>query len=116
MKFNPNSQFYLLENTLIDLSSKLHLISEEKYEEIIKFVEEHPEVINSTGLLRKNRSCSYISFLIKEIYDYFTIKANDGYPIFRLRNLYQEIKKLRYELDKLEAVRYDKANNDKACF
>lgn len=87
---------------MIDLSSKLYLISDEHYENLVKFVAENPDVIQSTSLLRKNRSCSYISFMLKEIYDYFTLKSPDDYPVYKLRNEYNQILKIKEELKCLD--------------
>ncbi len=84
---------------MIDLSSKIYLISDEHYENIVKFVDEHPDVIQSTSLLRKNRSCSYISFILKEIYDFYTLKSPDDYPVYKLRNEYNEIIKMQKQLN-----------------
>ncbi len=79
------------------------MINDEVYNEIVSFVEKHPEVINSTGLLRKNRSCSYISFLLKEIYDYHNMKIETtNFPVYKLRYIYNEIQQLNEQLQKME--------------
>ncbi len=83
---------------MIDLSSKLYLITDEHYENIVNFVAENPDVIQSTSLLRKNRSCSYISFMLKEIYDYYTLKSPDDYRVYKLRNEYNQILILQQQL------------------
>ena len=67
----------------------------------MKFVDEHPEVTQSSSLLRKNRSCSYISFMIKEIYDYYTMILDDGFPVYKLRNEYNEFQIIKNELIKI---------------
>lgn len=41
-----------------------------------------------------------MSFIIKEIYDYYSAKASDGFYIYKLRNLFQQTKILKIELEK----------------
>ena len=96
--------FYLkkLENIIIELSSKIYNITDEAYEEIVEYVNVNPEVVNSTGLLRKNKSCSYISFLLKEIYDYHTMTSVNNYPVYKMRNLYKEIQDSKELLNNIE--------------
>jgi len=90
-----------IENTLIDLSSKLHFITDQHYQNLVNFVAEHPDVIQPTSLLRKNRSCSYISFMLKEIYDYHTLKTPDDFPVYKLRNEYNQILNLQKQLNSI---------------
>lgn len=81
----------------------------------MNFVEKYPVVIQPTSLLRKNRSCSYIAFIIKEIYDFFTLKSLDDYPVYKLRNEYREIQELNNLLDQFDKEKKDfikKSNED----
>jgi len=41
-----------------------------------------------------------MSFLVKEIYDYYSAKATDGFYMYKLRNLYQQTLKLKESTDK----------------
>jgi len=41
-----------------------------------------------------------MSFLVKEIYDYYSAKAADGFYIYKLRNLYQLNRKFKETLEK----------------
>lgn len=84
------------------MSSNIYSISEEAYEKIIEFIEINPDVINSTNLLRKNRSCSYISFILKEIYDYHTKIVGNNYPVYKLRNLYRDLQNSKELLESLK--------------
>ena len=76
------------------------MITDNNFNSIHSFIKESPEVIKSTDLLRKNRTCSYMSFLVKEIYDYYSAKAADGFYIYKLRNLYQLNRKFKETLEK----------------
>lgn len=76
------------------------MIDDNNFDLIHSFIKEFPDVIKSTDLLRKNRTCSYMSFLVKEIYDYYSAKATDGFYIYKLRNLYSQTKKLKESLEK----------------
>ncbi len=84
----------------MDISNNTYLISDENFDLIHSFIKEFPDVIKSTDILRKNRACSYISFIVKEIYDYYSAKAYDGFYIYKIRNLYMETKKLSEWLEK----------------
>ncbi len=76
------------------------MINDKNFDLVHSFIKEAPEVIKSTDLLRKNRTCSYMSFLVKEIYDYYSAKATDGFYMYKLRNLYQQTLKLKESTDK----------------
>lgn len=41
-----------------------------------------------------------MSFLVKEIYDYYSAKATDGFYIYKLRNLQHQTLKLKESLNK----------------
>lgn len=96
---------------MIERSSKLFLITDEHFNKLIKFVEENPDVIQSSSLLRKNRSCSYISFIIKEIYEYYALKSPDDFPVYKLRNEFYEIQNLKNELVKIYPEYQKNSNN-----
>lgn len=75
------------------------MISDKNFEIIHDFIKNNPEVTKSTDLLRKNRTCSYMSFLVKEIYDYYSAKTSDGFYIYKLRNLYNQNLELKEALE-----------------
>ena len=50
-------------------------------------IKNNPKILSSPELLKLNRCISYMSFIIKEIYDYMLMKSSDGKLIFHLRNL-----------------------------
>jgi hypothetical protein len=58
--------------------------------------------LDSTILLEKNRTCSYISFILKEIYHYHTKITKDNYPFYKLRNLYKDIEDDKKILESLK--------------
>lgn len=78
--------------------NNIFLIDDKNFNSIFFFIKEHPDVINPTVLLSKNRTCSYMSFLLKEIYEYYSAKATDGFYLYKLRNLFEETKNLKKSL------------------
>jgi hypothetical protein len=53
------------------------------------------DLLISNKIYPKNRSCSYISFLMKEIYGYHFAKTEDGFYFYKLRNLLNETNLLK---------------------
>lgn len=39
---------------------------------------------------------------MKEIYDYLTLRTEEGFPLYKLRNLYLQIDKLKKKIDECE--------------
>ena len=70
--------------------------------DLIKFVEANSYILSSKDLLDSNRSISYISFSLKEIYEYLTMKLSDGVFAFNVRNTNIMNKKYTELLEKLE--------------
>jgi hypothetical protein len=65
--------------------------------------EKNPKVVNSSDLLKQNRCVSYMSFILKEVCDFFLAKTNNGVPVFKLKLMKDEINKIKEHIEKLES-------------
>lgn len=73
--------------------------SESQIQKLSNLVAESPKIFSSNDLMKLNRSISYTTFTLKEIYDYFTAK-HDGISINNLRILKNDIDKIKNLLSK----------------
>jgi hypothetical protein len=69
-------------------------LMDEKYEKMNSIVQQNPNVLSSHHLIRLNRCVSYMTFFLKEIYDYNSMKTTDGMLVYKLRNIQKEISDL----------------------
>jgi hypothetical protein len=73
-------------------------ITLEAIEKLSKLIENHPIVIDTTELSKCNNFMSFISFSIREIYDFLTIKdPHNNILIYNLRKSYKEYRFLLKE-------------------
>ncbi len=80
---------------MIERISDIYLISDKNFNLIHDKVKDNQDLLNSNRMFGKNRSCSYMSFLMKEIYEYHFAKADDGFYFYKLRNLNKETNNLK---------------------
>jgi hypothetical protein len=73
---------------------------------MIDLVINHPKVLVSSELLKLHRSVSYMTFILKEIYEYTIAKAQDGTPLYTLRNAKNDLITLNEKLSILKAKSY----------
>jgi len=66
-------------------------LTDEKYEKMNSIVQQNPNVLSSHYLIRLNRCVSYMTFFLKEIYDFNSMKTMDGMLVYKLRNIQKEI-------------------------
>ena len=91
---SKNIIYLNLEEYLIELLKNIYLIDDKRFDLVFTFFKENPDVVNSNNLVKINRVCSYMSFLVKQIFEYYSAKAADGFYLYKLRNLLHENKKL----------------------
>lgn len=70
----------------------------EQNEKVRDMMNENPNMLSSSHLIKLNRSVSYMTFIMKEIYDFNNQKV-EGTPINELREVYQEINSLKQSLN-----------------
>ena len=80
-----------IETLFINHISKNINYSEKQLENIIEHVHRFPKILSSSDYLKINRSVSYMTFFLKEVYDYCSMKINGTYVI--------ELRKIKHKLD-----------------
>lgn len=66
------------------------------------FVVKKPHILQSNEFISINRSISYVTFSIKEIYEYLSIKLPDGTYAAVVRSAFSQLNKSSEILSKLE--------------
>lgn len=84
--------------------SKNTNITTKQFEQITELIKERPKILSSADLLKINRSMSYMTFILKEIYEYITAKLSDGTALFSLREAKREINELNERINKLKSL------------
>ncbi len=69
-------------------------IDDAKYGKLLDIIQTNPNVLASHFLIKQNRSVSYMTFFLKEIFDYFSLKTSDGMLVYKLRNIRNEVQML----------------------
>jgi hypothetical protein len=78
--------------------SKNAIFTDSQLQKIITHVQNHPKILSSSDYLKINRSISYMTFIMKEIYEYCTQKY-DGIYLNSLRRTKLDVKNLKTVLD-----------------
>jgi uncharacterized protein (UPF0128 family) len=73
---------------------KITEIEEGRYLRIAEIVKNNPKVLSSADFIKLNRGVSYMTFIVKECWEYFSLKTSDGFYIFNLKKLIKEKEKL----------------------
>jgi hypothetical protein len=91
----------ILETLFLNIICHNLTLNTEQYTKIIEIIEMNKQILNSAYVLRFNKIASYITFIIKEIYDYITLRTEDGLLLLNLKKKYHELKKMRDFLKKI---------------
>lgn len=86
---------------LNNLISKIE-VTDEQYKKLSSIITLNPKILNSSDFLKLNRSVSYMTFIIKELCDFILMKTVDGLPVYKLKDISQEIDSLRGKISKLK--------------
>jgi hypothetical protein len=65
--------------------------------------EQFPKIVNSSDLLKLNRCVSYMSFILKEVCDFFMAKLSNNIPVFKIKMLQEKINGIKSKIEKLES-------------
>jgi hypothetical protein len=97
---NLSKYTYLqLESLFISHICKNVEFDSDRLKKVIELVKKCPKIISSSDFLKINRSMSYLTFILKEIYEYATTKSIDGVYVSQLRLLRDEIAVLNKRLE-----------------
>jgi hypothetical protein len=65
--------------------------------------EKYPKlVVSSPEMIKVNKSVSYMSFILKELCDFFMAKTSHDVPVYRVKVLNDEINLIKSKCEKLE--------------
>jgi hypothetical protein len=103
-----NDTFKILETLFQNVICNNLLLSNDQISKIISIVEKTENVLNPTYILKSCKVIAYVTFIIKEIYEYLTVKAHDGTPILYLRKHRNNLKKLKEKYSKLKKLQEEK--------
>lgn len=65
----------------------------DQFNKIKVFIKENPSCLNSMNLIKINKGISYITFFLKDLYEFLQLKSEDGTLLILIRELkdiYQE--------------------------
>lgn len=97
IKYNVDSisKFdFIKENLILNYICNNLSVDEIQYIKLMEIFNKHPKILNSAELLKLNRSVSYMTFIIKEIYEYLTYKTQEGIPIYKIKQTTEKISNL----------------------
>lgn len=66
---------------------RVYLYSEAQLEKFGTILSQNPKLLCAHELVKISKPASFLSFIIKEIYDYANIKAQDGVSVSVLRKM-----------------------------
>lgn len=102
---NLSKLFYnILEALFLQHIAKNTEISEERYLLIAEIIKNNPRILSSNDLLKLNRSVSYMSFIIKEVYEFYSLKNPQGVLGLRLRIIKKKYDKIKENNEKLKSL------------
>ena len=79
----------------------LNVCQQYQYERLVKILADYPKLLNSSELLKLSRSVSYMTFILKEVFDYLNLKASDGTHVYLIRTARKTSMELKEKCDKL---------------
>jgi len=81
------------------MNRNIQYLSNEQYNQIISIVKDDPNIIDPGKMFKSNKILSYMTFTIKEIYDFLTKKTSDGVLILYLRKQNYNLNKMKQKLN-----------------
>lgn len=101
---NLSINYYELESLFLNKVVKQISLTVEQMDKIHKIIHDYPKVLQSTEILRMNRGASFMSFIVKEIVDYFSTKTEDGVYVGNIRRLYLKYQQVLEKQQKLKSI------------
>lgn len=79
-------------------------IDDRKYTKMSNIIETNSKILTSMHMARLNRPISYLTFFVKEAYDYVKLQTSDGVFYYELRNKNEMLTKAKERVDVLKKV------------
>lgn len=77
-------------------------INKEKFNKIEQIVNQERKILSSMQIIPINRTISYVTFFVKEAYEFTNLKTLDGVMFYELRLKNKELKKYKDQLNLIE--------------
>ena len=99
-------QKYKVENIqnlfLNHIINKVHLLGKKYINDINVIIGNKPELLTPAEVLKYNRNVSYMTFIIKDIYNFLLEKTDDGIFFYELREFNKQLIVLNKKLERLK--------------
>ena len=79
-------------------------LSQNQIDNINNIILLNPKVLNPSHILKINNSASFLTFIIREIYEYACIMNEDGQCIAKSRKIYFKYLEMQKKLTKLRSI------------
>ncbi len=79
-------------------------MSNDQYSRICEIVETNLNVLNPSYILKSHKPGSFLTFILKEIYEYINMRAPDGTLILDLKKQRQELRRIKDGIGKLNTI------------
>ncbi len=100
-------QKYKVENIqnlfLNHIINKVHLLGKKYINDINVIIGNKPELLTPAEVLKYNRNVSYMTFIIKDIYNFLLEKTDDGIFFYELREFNKQLIVLNKKLERLKS-------------
>lgn len=85
----------------LDYAKEFPGVNLEQYEKMCTLIKENPKLYISNDLMKLNKAIAYLSFFLKDVFEYANSKGPDGTNITFVRNAIAEQTKLVEEMQKI---------------
>jgi hypothetical protein len=72
--------------------------SDSQHNQLNEIIRANPKVLSSPDFIKLNRCVSYMTFIIKEAWEFYSLRAPDGVMIYNLRKANSERSKLKEKI------------------
>ena len=100
-KYNVNNIKDLVLKIALENLQKLKL---EQIENIKSLINDKEDILSPAMLLRLNRSVSYMTFILRDFYNYLFLKTEDGTKLYEIRAEIQDYDNLGEKIKKLKSI------------
>ena len=100
-KYNVNNIKDLVLKIALENLQKLKL---EQIENIKSLINDKEDILSPAMLLRLNRSVSYMTFILRDFYNYLFLKTEDGTKLYEIRAGIQDYDNLGEKIKKLKSI------------
>ena len=79
-------------------------LKESQISSLINIVNSDENILNYETMLRFGKAAAYLTFFIKEVYEFWNVNSEDRQLIFQIRSKNLEVENLKKEKDNLDCI------------